>query len=75
MLALDFFEFLGGVLDFLPFVQKENAFVIELFSRLVGGNRVLVAEEAARSDRGGHQRHGKQTQQRPPPKSWTSRGD
>ena len=47
MLALDFLEFLGGVLDVLAFVQQEDALVIELVGRLVGGVVLLVAEQAA----------------------------
>ena len=45
MLAVDLFEFLGGFLEVLLLVQKEDALVIELVGRLIG-RCFLLGEQA-----------------------------
>jgi hypothetical protein len=64
VLTLDLLEFLGSVLVVLPLVGEENALVVELLRRLVGGDAVVlpkqVREAAARARR---QRERNQQQQ------------
>src|SRR5262245_7727225 len=72
MLALDLFEFLGGVLVIRAAVQQEHTLVIKLVGRLVGPQLLLFVkqvEAAAGAERGNEKSQAQKVRQRRTPKT------